>query len=228
MNILALDCAVSKFSIGIETEKGKIFTTYDIGMRQSEMIVPALQNALSLAEINVSDLNYTAVTIGPGSFTGLRLGLSALKALTFAYDIPCFGLSTLQVYAKPLLETGKNVISCIDANKGKFYCSILKNDEVILKDDDYPVENIVSKISEFSNDEEFWILGPDNKKLQEQLSSQDKNHKFFAPEISFNTAESILKIAEKKIENNEKPLEDYDGPVYLRASEAELKLNGTI
>ena len=51
MNILALDCAVSKFSIGVETEKGKVSSTFDIGMRQSEMIVPALQNTLSLAGI---------------------------------------------------------------------------------------------------------------------------------------------------------------------------------
>lgn len=225
MNILALDCAVSKFSIGVETEKGKIFTTFDIGMRQSEMIVPALQNALSLAGINVSELNYSAVTIGPGSFTGLRLGLSALKALTFAYNIPCFGLSSLKVYAEPFLQTGKNVISCIDANKGKFYSSIFNNTKVLLKDDDYPVENIISKISEFADNEEFWILGPDNKKLYELLCAQDKTHKFFAPEFSFNTSESLIRLVEKMIENNEKPLEDYDGPVYLRASEAELKLN---
>ena len=125
-----------------------------------------------------------------------------------------------------MLNSGKNVISCIDANKGKFYCSISKNNEQILKDDDYPVENILSKISEFSKDEEFWILGPDNQKLLKLLCNEDKAHKFFAPETSFNTAESILQLTKKMIENNEKPLEDYDGPVYLRASEAELKLNG--
>ena len=225
MNILALDCAVSKFSIGVETEKGKILTTFDIGMRQSEMIVPALQNTLSLAGINVSELNYSAVTIGPGSFTGLRLGLSALKALTFAYNIPCFGLSSLKVYAEPFLQTGKNIISCIDANKGKFYCSIYNGSNILMKDDDYSVEKIIEKISEFADDEEFWILGPDSKKLYELLCAQNKNHKFFAPEFSFNTSESILRLTEKMIENNEKPLEDYDGPIYLRASEAEIKLN---
>ncbi len=225
MNILALDCAVSKFSIGVETEKGKVSSTFDIGMRQSEMIVPALQNTLSLAGINVSELNYSAVTIGPGSFTGLRLGLSALKALTFAYNIPCFGLSSLKVYAEPFLQTGKNIISCIDANKGKFYCSIYNGSNILMKDDDYPVEKIIEKISKFADNEEFWILGPDSKKLYELLCAQNKNHKFFAPEFSFNTSESILRLTEKMIENNEKPLEDYDGPIYLRASEAEIKLN---
>ena len=224
MNILVLDCAVSKFSIGVKSEKGQIIHCYDMGMRQSELIVPTLQNALDQAEVSVKDIEYTAITIGPGSFTGLRLFLSSLKALTFAYNIPIYKVSTLSLYAWPLIKTNKTVISCIDANKEKFYATICKKDEILLKEDDYNQTDIIDFVNN-SLENEFWILGPDNKKLQKVLSSACIKKEFFAPEVSFSTAESLLKITEELIEQKKETLKDFEGPNYLRASEAELKLN---
>lgn len=228
MNILVLDCAVSAFSIGIESEKGQVFHTYNMGMRQSELIVPSLQNTLSEAEISVKDIQYSAVTIGPGSFTGLRLGLSALKALTFAYDIPVYGISTLKMYSRPLINTEKKIISCIDANKDKFYCSVTKGTEELLLENDYQTKEIIDFINSDSTSDEFWICGPDRNKLKTILENECKGKSFFAPSVSFNNAQSLLEITKEMIEQKKEPLKDFEGPVYLRASEAELKLENKI
>ena len=226
MNILALDCAVTRISLAVKTENKFISATYDIGMRQSEILVPSIDEILKKAELQAADLNATVLTIGPGSFTGLRLGISALKAIELAFGVPVYGVSSLEAYAYPYKNFGLPLLSCIDANKDKFYACLTNGSQTILKDDDYEIEKIISAIEEF---DKILISGPDAKKLSDVLSSKISGKKeYLVPEVSSQTAESLVKIAEELIEKKAEPLKDFDGPVYLRASEAELKLNGTI
>ena len=87
MNILVLDCAVSKISIAVKFDDKMIAQTYDIGMRQSEILVPAIDDILQKAGITAGDLDFSAITIGPGSFTGIRIGLSIAKTIAYALNI---------------------------------------------------------------------------------------------------------------------------------------------
>ena len=225
MNILALDCAVSRISLAVKTDSKFISTTYDIGMRQSEILVPSIDEILKKAEISAADLNATVLTIGPGSFTGLRLGISALKAIELAFGVPVYGVSSLEAYAYPYKNFGLPLLSCIDANKDKFYACLTKGSQTLLKDDDYEIENIISAVKDF---DKLCICGPDAKKLCEILSSKIADKKeYLVPEVTSQTAESLVKIAEELIEKKAEPLKDFDGPVYLRASEAELKLKAS-
>ena len=148
MNILALDCAVTRISLAVKTESKFISTTYDIGMRQSEILVPAIDEILKKAEITAAELNASALTIGPGSFTGLRLGISALKAIELAYNVPVYGISSLETYAYPYKNFGIPLLSCIDANKDKFYARITDGENLLLKDDDYELEKISDAVKE--------------------------------------------------------------------------------
>ena len=226
MNILALDCAVSRISLAVKTDSKFISSTYDIGMRQSEILVPSIDEILKKAEITAADLNATVLTIGPGSFTGLRLGISALKAIELAFGVPVYGVSSLEAYAYPYKNFGLPLLSCIDANKDKFYACLTNGSQTILKDDDYEVEKIISAVKDF---DKLFICGPDAAKLCEILSSKISDKKeYLLSEVPAQTAEALVKIAEELIEKKAEPLKDFDGPVYLRASEAELKLNGTI
>ena len=225
MNILSLDCAVTRISLAVKTDSKFLSATYDIGMRQSEILVPSIDELLKKAELSPSELNATALTIGPGSFTGLRLGISALKAIELAYGVPVYGISSLEAYAFPYKNLELPVLSCIDANKDKFYCRITDSKKLILEDGDYELDTIISSAKNFDR---MFICGPDCAKLAEQLSSALPEKKYLLPASPAMTAESLILITEKLIENGTEPLKDYDGPVYLRASEAELKLNGTI
>lgn len=225
MNILALDCAVTRISLAVKTETKFISTTYDIGMRQSEILVPAIDEILKKADIAAADLNASTLTIGPGSFTGLRLGISALKAVELAYNVPVYGISSLEAYAFPYKNFGVPVLSCIDANKDKFYARITEGEKLLLKDDDYEIEKIAEAVKDL---ETICICGPDAKKLSEKLQAIYNSKNFLIPEVFSQTAEALIKITEELIEKKAEPLKDFDGPVYLRASEAELKLQGTI
>ena len=224
MNILSLDCAVTRISLAVKTDSKFLSATYDIGMRQSEILVPSIDELLKKAEISPSELNATALTIGPGSFTGLRLGISALKAIELAYGVPVYGISSLEAYAFPYTNLGHPVICCIDANKDKFYCRITDGEKTILEDGDWEVEKITEAVSALDT---ALICGPDAVKLAEQLSAALPEKKYLLPATGAMTAESLISITEKMIESGKPALQDYDGPVYLRASEAELKLNST-
>lgn len=222
MNILVLDCAVSKLSIAVKTDTKFISTTYDIGMRQSEILVPSIDEILKKSEISAADLNYTALTIGPGSFTGLRLGISALKAIELAYNVPIYGISSLKVYEYPYSDVNMPIISCIDANKDKFYAHISEAKTELLEDGDWEVSTIIDTVKPF---EKVLICGPDAEKLAEIIKEQNKNIEILLPKVQAQTTESLVKLTEELIANGKPTLKDFDGPVYLRASEAEIKLN---
>lgn len=222
MNILVLDCAVSKLSIAVKTDTKFISTTYDIGMRQSEILVPSIDEILKKSEITAADLNYTALTIGPGSFTGLRLGISALKAIELAYNVPIYGISSLKVYEYPYSDVNMPIISCIDANKDKFYAHISEAKTELLEDGDWEVSTIIDTVKSF---EKVLICGPDAEKLAEIIKEQSKNIEILLPKVQAQTTESLVKLTEELIANGKPTLKDFDGPVYLRASEAEIKLN---
>lgn len=225
MNILALDCAVTRISLAVKTDSKFISATYDIGMRQSEILVPSIDELLKKAELKPSELNATVLTIGPGSFTGLRLGISALKAIELAYNVPVYGISSLEAYAYPYKNLGFTVLSCIDANKDKFYARLSDGSNNLLKDDDYEIEKITEAVKDLDT---VFVCGPDAKKLSEKLQTVFADKKFLMPEVPAQTAEALILMTEELIEKKAEPLKDFDGPVYLRASEAELKLNGTI
>lgn len=225
MNILALDCAVTRISLAVKTDSKFISSTYDIGMRQSEILVPSIDELLKKADITAADLNATTLTLGPGSFTGLRLGISALKAIELAYGVPVYGISSLEAYTFPYLNLEYPVISCIDANKDKFYCRITDGEKIILEDGDWEVEKITEAAAAL---DKAIVCGPDAAKLAEKLSSALPQKKYLLTASPAMTAESLIKITEELIEKKAEPLKDFDGPVYLRASEAELKLNGSI
>ncbi|MCR4579339.1 MAG: tRNA (adenosine(37)-N6)-threonylcarbamoyltransferase complex dimerization subunit type 1 TsaB [Treponema sp.] len=218
MNILAVDCAVSRLSIALKYEDKMISQTLNIGMRQSEMLVPTIDEILNKMGIKASDLDATALTIGPGSFTGLRLGISALKAIELAFNIPVYGISSLDCYAYPFSDCNTAVLSCIDANKDKFYASIPN----ILKEDDWEIEKIADAVKGL---DKVIITGPDADKLFELLKALCPSTNFIKVKTHFDTAEALIEITEKMIDEKKEPLKDYDGPIYLRASEAEIKLN---
>ena len=222
MNILALDCAVTRISLAVKTESKFISSTYDIGMRQSEILVPSIDELLKKADFTAADLTATTLTIGPGSFTGLRLGISALKAIELAYGVPVYGISSLEAYAFPYMNFDYPVISCIDANKDKFYCRITDGEKCLLEDGDWEVKKIIENANLLGK---TLVCGPDAEKLAEKLKAALPDKKFLLPASPAMTAESLIKITEELINKKAEPLKDFDGPVYLRASEAELKLN---
>ena len=223
MKALAIDCACSRMTVAAKNDDKTFTAIYDIGMRQSETLVPALDFAIEKCGLEKCSLDYTTLTIGPGSFTGLRLGISALKAFECAFGTPVYGISSLEAYAYPYANLGLPVLSCIDANKDRFFAGLYKEGKSLLADGDYDIPYLAQALK---NEEKIILAGfeKDTSKLKGLLKPELPQITIILPPVSPVTTESLFALAEEMIKEGKAPLQEYDGPVYLRASEAEIKL----
>lgn len=210
--------------------------TLDIGMHQSEKLLEGMESVLSHCGLQAADLDFTALCAGPGTFTGLRLAFSALKALNLAYGIPTYAIPTLEVIAYPYRQWRGAVIPVLDAKKQSFYAAVYRSGELNCGPFDCPATDILKHTDP---EEEILAAGADAALFAEQARalSPERRITTFLPckngtdgILSGSSAHagitvlSLLEAAAQKFIKKEKPLEEYEGPFYIRKSEAELSL----
>ncbi|MCD6585995.1 MAG: tRNA (adenosine(37)-N6)-threonylcarbamoyltransferase complex dimerization subunit type 1 TsaB [Desulfobacteraceae bacterium] len=122
MKILAVDTATKSCSAAVIDDKSIISEyTVDHQDTHSKFLMGMIHAILDICHLTVKDLDGFAVTIGPGSFTGLRIGLSAIKGLALATGKPVVGVSTLEVLAYQVFGTEKLVCPMMDARRNEVY-----------------------------------------------------------------------------------------------------------
>jgi len=126
MLILAIDTALDACAAGVlDTDAGKLIAQESLAMKRghAEALMPLIARVMKASGIAFASLDRIAVTTGPGSFTGLRVGLSAARGIALAADRPAVGVTTLSAYAAPVVsESGAQpVISAIDARHDQVY-----------------------------------------------------------------------------------------------------------
>src|SRR4029453_10280506 len=129
MRVLAIDTALEACSAAaFDTERGGITASETLPMARghAEAIMPLIARVMDLAGAEFTDLDRVAVTTGPGSFTGLRVGISAARGIALAAGKPAIGLSTLAAFAAPHFanDDSKPVVSVIDARHEHVYLQI--------------------------------------------------------------------------------------------------------
>jgi tRNA threonylcarbamoyladenosine biosynthesis protein TsaB len=129
MRVLAIDTALAACSAAVlDTEHGGILASDSLSMTRghAEALMPLVYHVMQRAQMAFADLDRVAVTTGPGSFTGLRVGISAARGIALATDKPAVGVSTLTVYAAPLLADDDTtpVIAAIDARHDHVYLQV--------------------------------------------------------------------------------------------------------
>jgi tRNA threonylcarbamoyladenosine biosynthesis protein TsaB len=133
MLILAIDTALDACSAGVlDTDAGKLIALESQPMKRghAEALMPLIARVIKQAGIAFASFDRIAVTTGPGSFTGLRVGLSAARGIALAADKPVVGLTTLAAYAAPVVSenAGQPVISAIDARHDHVYFQVVSGD----------------------------------------------------------------------------------------------------
>jgi tRNA threonylcarbamoyladenosine biosynthesis protein TsaB len=124
MYILAVDTSTETGSIALLSEDRVICElNVNCGLNHSQTILSGISDVLRYAGKNVSDCEFFAVTTGPGSFTGLRIGISIVKGLALAASKPVVGVSTLDALAHNLFASTMQIIPFLDAKRGQVYAS---------------------------------------------------------------------------------------------------------
>ena len=107
MKILALETSAKSVSTAVVENGAPLAYAYQCtGLTHSRTLMPMVDAMLKNAELTLGDMDAVAVAAGPGSFTGLRIGIAAVKGLAWAADKPCFGVSTLEATAGGSAATG--------------------------------------------------------------------------------------------------------------------------
>jgi tRNA threonylcarbamoyladenosine biosynthesis protein TsaB len=131
MKILAIDTSQKTVSVAVvadEMLRADIFIKN--GRHHSEILMPAVEQALRLAGLQPDEMDFFAVTIGPGSFTGLRIGAATIKGLALSTGKPVVGVSTLDALALNAVLVGRQMICCpmLDAQKNQIYTALYRPD----------------------------------------------------------------------------------------------------
>src|SRR5437879_4511442 len=130
MLILAIDTALDACATGVlDTDAGKLIAQESQPMKRghAEALMPVIARVMKESGIAFFSLDRIAVTTGPGSFTGLRVGLSAARGIALAANKPVVGLATLTAYAAPVVSQNSEqpVISAIDARHDQVYFQVV-------------------------------------------------------------------------------------------------------
>ncbi len=153
MKILALEAsAVSASCAIIDDNKlvGEFFLA--TGQTHSQTLMPMAENLLNHCNMSVMDMDFLAVSTGPGSFTGLRIAVSALKGMAMGADKPCIGVSTLEALAYNLLGHTGYVLAVMDARCSQVYTALFSvEDKKVLRvweDMAIPLEELAEKLQQ--------------------------------------------------------------------------------
>ena len=134
MVILGVDCSSKQSSVCIMKDDRVIYTAVQAtNTTHSQNFLPMIQGALTVCSLTPKDVDLYAVTLGPGSFTGLRIGLAAIKGMASANNTACIGVSSLKALAKAVDLDGI-VIPVFDARRRQVYGCVMDGDNVICDD----------------------------------------------------------------------------------------------
>ncbi len=176
MKILAIDTSTMISSCSL-MEDGIIIGDYNINQKKthSETLVLMIQQMLEKLECELKDIDVFAVCKGPGSFTGLRIGMTTAKTFAQVFDKRIVGISTLEALAN-MIETEKTIIPILDARGGRVYYSIFKNNsklERLCKDDLIYFEDLVEKLDP---NEEYVFVGDGVYSFLDEINSRENFH----------------------------------------------------
>jgi tRNA threonylcarbamoyladenosine biosynthesis protein TsaB len=191
------------------------------GLNHSELLMPLIDYALRQVRIKISDIDLFVCTIGPGSFTGLRIGVSTLKGLMLATGKPACGVSTLAAVAFNLGTTSKLICSMIDAGRGQVYVAYFRqNDKHVLQQ--ISEEKAVNPKEIIDNtDRNTLFVGDGAIKYVEIIQNIKLSGVSIASDLQhYIRASAVGILGRKKLAENDLLNASTLVPVYLRSADA--------
>lgn len=154
MLILALDTALNATQAAVyDASSGKVLASESLPMERghAEALVPMAERVLAASAVDFAHIERFVVTTGPGSFTGVRIGISAARGFALVHDRPAVGVSTLTAFAAPMLFGSERfaVAAAIDARNGQvFFQAMALGAKAIVAPGVYPVEEAARKLGD--------------------------------------------------------------------------------
>lgn len=232
MNFLAIDASTEACSVAL-TVNNKTFSEFELAPQShSLLLLPMVDRLLKKADIKLAQLDGLIFGQGPGSFTGVRIGVGVAQGLAFAADLKVVGVSTLQVMAQQAysLHQQVEVIATIDARMSEVYAGYYQlNEQGIME----PVLNDTvlapEKVAEYLNEhlvqgQQVYGVGTGWDAYKNELEALKINAG--TPEILFPNAQELLEIGQYYFSQGKAVIAEHAQPVYVRDTVSWKKLPG--
>jgi tRNA threonylcarbamoyl adenosine modification protein YeaZ len=224
MNILSIDTSSNNCSIAVVGKNamlGEININYNL--QHSVLLMPLVEELLERLNLSPKDLDALAVSTGPGSFTGLRIGLSAVKGMALGLNLPVYAADALAILAYGAYGYKGILVPMVDALRGGYYTGFYTFSQGILKTIMEPailtLEEVREKLSE--EEGEIMILGDIVEKKTEEELKFSANVLIAPDSLNIPKASNIPYLLKERIDRKE--AEDIHElvPLYMRKSQAE-------
>jgi tRNA threonylcarbamoyladenosine biosynthesis protein TsaB len=220
MRLLALDTSTLAGSIALlEDDLLRAEVNMNLGRKHTERLLPGMDWIFSELEIEPAQIEAIAVGIGPGSFTGLRVGLATAKGLALSLEIPIVGVSSLDALAWQVRFYPGSILALIDARKGQLFARFYKGGDGFAAAADPMVVNpaeLAAKIPE-----KTMIVGEGYRAYQDVFVKLGDKVQAAGFEFDIPRASIIGKLGFKRLKAGDRDDPDTLVPVYLRSSDAE-------
>lgn len=225
MKILAIDTSTLVMSVSIlEEEKvlGELITNND--KRHSVRLMPTISHLLTELTLTLKDIDILAVTKGPGSYTGIRIGVTTAKTFAWSNNLPLYGISILTVLAQNGLHFNGLVVPLIDARRNRVYAGCFQQIDgeyqEFQKQQVMPIASLLDFLAD--QDQSVLFLGDDCKKFLEEINQRlGKQAVFGTPADNIPKASQLGYLAWRKWRAKERPETDQFTPDYLQRTQAE-------
>lgn len=225
MKILGLDSSGLVASAALVSD-GILTAEYTIHNKKthSQTLMPMIAEMLSMAGTEPGELNAVAVSEGPGSFTGLRIGASIAKGLAWTLKIPIIPVSSLMGLAANVETPGQIVCPIMDARRNQVYTAVYETTEILpvqlAEPDVIPIEDALARAEQAG--EQIVFLGDGVPVFRTQILEKIGNRcRFVSPTRRYQSAASIALLGQYLYEKKAYVQAEQFAPVYLRKSQAE-------
>ena len=225
MIILAFESTAKVASVAV-CDNERLLAQYNIdnGLTQSELLLPMAEDMLKSLKLSFSDVELLCAAVGPGSFTGVRIGTSLIKGIAFGRDIPCVEVSTLEELAENITPLGDLLVPVMDARRNQAYTAIFASDGEnatrITEDAAMSIDELAEMLTQYK-DKKIYLSGDGYEVVRRGLTERGIKTEITPALLIAENAYSVAKIAYRKFKNGEYVSDKDVKPTYLRMPQAE-------
>ena len=225
MKILSFDSTAKAASVAVcEDEKCLALYTIDNGLTQSELLMPMAESILKCLHLSFDDIELLTASMGPGSFTGVRIGAALVKGIAFGRDIPCVGVSTIEALARNAMPLRGIIVPVMDARRAQVYTAIFKSDGEsavrITEDAAIPITELAERLRGYEG-ESIYLVGDGYEVASRGLTAAGITLTPTPTLLINENAYSIAQVALEKYRRGEVVADTDIAPIYLRMPQAE-------
>lgn len=222
--ILGLETATDQVSVAIGGHEG-VLGMFEVvrGRRHAETLAPAIEFVCAQSGVELGEIGLVAVDVGPGLFTGMRVGLATGKALAYALRVPMIGISSLDLLAFPLRYGARAVAAVIDARKGEVFHAVYRPAPGGIQRVADPVvgsvDDLVADLMLIGHD--LVLVGDGAQRYRERIAA-DVRCEFADQFLSYPSAAPLVQLAHARALREDWVSPHEIHPLYLRAPDAQI------